>query len=229
MIQSDKFDSSIMDIKKIINSVFIFTIKRLIEILGIIIICVGILLLFALISYSPTDPNFIFPENTEIKNLLGFHGSYTSDLFIQSIGLISYLIPVSYIFTGLNIFRKKDIFLFIENTFFIILYILTGSLFFDYFYENTFSLYITGNGGFVGNYLSGFFFKNFNSSYENLIYYFILITVVILFLFSINFEIKNLNKFIKKLFKLFYKKNSKNYTNKNEIINEYIPQDGSKI
>ena len=45
-----------------------FTIKRLIEIFGIIIICVGILLFFALISYSPTDPNFIFPENTEIKN-----------------------------------------------------------------------------------------------------------------------------------------------------------------
>ena len=36
------------------------------------IIIIGILLLLALTSYSPEDPNFIFPENTEIKNILGF-------------------------------------------------------------------------------------------------------------------------------------------------------------
>ena len=53
------------------------------------------LLFIALISYSPNDPNFIFPENTEIKNLLGFQGSYISDLFFQSIGFISYLISLT--------------------------------------------------------------------------------------------------------------------------------------
>ena len=74
MIQSGKFDSSNMDIKKLANSVLIFTIKRLIEIIGIIIFCLGIMLLIALISYSPTDPNFIFPKNTEIKNILGYSG-----------------------------------------------------------------------------------------------------------------------------------------------------------
>ena len=35
MIQSGKFDSSNMDIKKLANSILIFTIKRLIEIIGI--------------------------------------------------------------------------------------------------------------------------------------------------------------------------------------------------
>ena len=72
MIQSGKFDSSNMDIKKLANSILIFIIKRLIEILGIIISIFGILLLISLISYSPEDPNFIFPENTKINNLLGF-------------------------------------------------------------------------------------------------------------------------------------------------------------
>ena len=91
MIQSDKFDSSNMDIKKITNSILLFIVKRLIEIIGIIISIIGILLLISLISYSPSDPNFIFPENTEIKNLLGFRGSYVADLFFQSIGLISHL------------------------------------------------------------------------------------------------------------------------------------------
>ena len=85
MIQSGKFDSSNMDIKKLANSILIFTIKRLIEIIGVIIFCLGVMLLIALISYSPTDPNFIFPKNTDIKNMLGFQGSYISDLFFSII------------------------------------------------------------------------------------------------------------------------------------------------
>ena len=85
--------------------------------------------------------------------MLGFHGSYISDLFFQSLGLIAYLIPLTYIFTGINIFRKKELLLLIENTFFIILFSLFGSLFFSFFYNNAFTLFINGNGGFVGSFL----------------------------------------------------------------------------
>ena len=81
MIQSDKFDSSNMDIKNIANIITTFTLRRLTEIFGALLSLFGILLLISLLSYSPEDPNFIFPENTQIKNLLGFRGSYTSDLF----------------------------------------------------------------------------------------------------------------------------------------------------
>ena len=96
-----------MNINKIINNFLVFVTKRLIEIFGAITSIFGILLLLALISYSPEDPNFIFPENTKIKNLLGCHGSYVSDMFLQSIGLISFLIPFTYIFTGIKIFKVK--------------------------------------------------------------------------------------------------------------------------
>jgi S-DNA-T family DNA segregation ATPase FtsK/SpoIIIE len=72
-----------MDLKKITNSVLIFIVKRLLEIVGFLISCAGLLLFIALISYSPGDPNFIFPENTKIDNILSFQGSYTSDLFLQ--------------------------------------------------------------------------------------------------------------------------------------------------
>ena len=54
------------------------------------------MLLASLLTYSPEDPNFIFPDNTEIKNLLGFQGSFISDLLFQSIGLISYLFQLLY-------------------------------------------------------------------------------------------------------------------------------------
>ncbi len=228
MIQSGKFDSSNMDIKKLGNSILIFTINRLIEIFGIFIFCLGVLLFISLVSYSPTDPNFIFPENTEIKNILGFRGSYISDLFFQSFGLVSYLIPITYIFTSINIFKKKEIFILIENSFFIILYTLIGSLFFSFYYKNSFTLYINGNGGFIGNYLSKSFLNQTINSYENIFYYIFILLLIFLFLISINFNIKNFILSFQKLFQLFLKKNTKNYTNKNEIINEYIPQDEIK-
>ena len=83
MIQSVKFDSVEMDIKKIAYNIVSFLIKRLIEIAGICVSLMGIILFMALVSYSPADPNFIFPESTEIKNLIGFRGSYISDLFFS--------------------------------------------------------------------------------------------------------------------------------------------------
>ena len=78
-----------MKIKKTANLLMNFAIKRLAEILGAITFFGGAMLLAALLTYSPEDPNFIFPENSEIKNLLGFQGSFISDLLFQSIGLIS--------------------------------------------------------------------------------------------------------------------------------------------
>ena len=119
-----------MNIKKTANLLLNFTLKRLAEMFGILISVTGIVLFLALISYSPNDPNFIFPDNTKIKNLMGFQGSFVSDLFFQSVGLIAYLIPFTLIFTGINILKTKDFFLFIENSFFTILYLLLGTLFF---------------------------------------------------------------------------------------------------
>ncbi len=217
-----------MNIKKIANIALEFTINRLMEILGIIILILGILLFTSLISYSPEDPNFIFPENTEIKNILGFQGSYISDLFFQSIGLISYLIPITFFFTGINIFRTKDFFLIIENTFFIILYLVFGSLFFSHFYEITFNLYINGNGGFIGNYLLNSFLQELINFNENIAYYILGILIVIFFLISINFSPKKTWNFLKQIFNLVNKAKTKNFTDKSEIINEYIPQDEIK-
>ena len=121
------------------------------------------MLLITLITYSPEDPNFIFPDNTEIKNLLGFQGSFISDLFFQSIGLIAYLFSLTFIITGINIFKIKEFFLIIENTFFAILYCVVGTLFLAHFYSKGFSLYINGNGGFIGNYLD----KSWNENQRN--------------------------------------------------------------
>ena len=217
-----------MNIKKIANTTLLFIIDRLIEILALGILIFGILLLLALIFYSPNDPNFIFPDNTKIENLLGFQGSYISDLFFQSIGLISYLVSLTLIFTGINIFKNKDLFLIIENIFFSILYTIFGSLFLTFFYKNSFTLFINGNGGFVGNYFNQSFINNLVNLQTSVSYYLLILITLGLFLISINFQPKKFWSFLKRIVNLFSKKNKKSYTDKSEIINQYIAQDEIK-
>tara|TARA_B100000989_G_scaffold37530_1_gene23809 strand:- start:7 stop:2127 length:2121 start_codon:yes stop_codon:yes gene_type:complete len=227
MIQSDIFDSINMNIKKITNSILLFIAKRLTEIFGILILISGILLLISLISYYPEDPNFIFPENKEIKNILGFRGSYVSDLFFQSIGLISYLFSLTLIFTGLNITLSKDLFLIIENIFYSVSYLILGTSFFNHFYDSTFILFINGNGGFVGYYLNENLFRKLIILNENISYYLLIILVIGLFLLSINFNLRKFFNFLKKITYVFSKQ-KQNYTDKSEVIDEYIPQEEIK-
>ena len=131
----------------------------------------------ALISYSPEDPNFIFPDNTKINNFLGYHGSFTSDLLLQSFGIISYLLPITLIFTGANVFKFKQIFFSIENIFFSILYIILGSLFFNIFFNEAFDLYVNGNGGFVGSYLSKSFLGDIFLTNKNISFYILILLI----------------------------------------------------
>ncbi len=217
-----------MNIKKIASTTLQFLINRLIEIIGATTALLGILLLAALVSYSPSDPNFIFPDNTIIKNILGVQGSYISDLFFQSIGIIAYLLSFTYLVTGINIFRNKNLFIIIENTFFSIIYCIFGSIFFDFFYKNTFELHINGNGGFIGQYLNQTFVGDILKLQTSFSYYTLVIFIFIFFLMSINFSPKKFLDFIKKLINYINKSKNKPYTDKSEIISEYIPQEEIK-
>ncbi len=217
-----------MNIKIIANTALQFTINRIIEIIGSLISIIGLLLSVALISYSPDDPNFIFPANKEIHNVLGLQGSYISDLFFQSIGIISYLISLTLVLTGIHIFKSKDLFLIIENIFYTILYCIFGALFFDFFYQNSFKFYVNGNGGFVGQYLNQTFLSALISLQKNISYYFLLFLITGLFLVSVNFNLKKFWNLLRKVFYFFNKQKNKSYTDKSEIINEYIPQDEIK-
>ena len=74
-----------MNIKELINKTIDFSIKRLIETTGVSIVLASILVIISLSSYSPEDPNFIYNNNVEIKNILGSKGSYLSDILFQSL------------------------------------------------------------------------------------------------------------------------------------------------
>ena len=115
-----------------------------------------------------------------------------------------------------------------ESLFYISLYIFLGSIFFSTFYTNAFKLYINGNGGFVGNYLETTFLSNLLNINLQISYYSLILIILTLFLISIQFKPKSFFKFIKKIINILFFKNKKNYTNKNEVINEFIPQDEIK-
>ena len=196
-----------MEIKKILENTSNFLIKRLIEVFGLFISILSVLLLIALLSYSPEDPNFIFPDNTEIKNILGSKGSFVSDLFFQSIGLISILTSITLFITGNNIIRTKKLLLMLQNSFYLILYSILGSLFFTVYYPESFWLAINGNGGFVGKLLSESFLISIINLNKEIFYYLLGTIILIVFFLSINFNIFWFLNLIKKtIFKLFSKK-----------------------
>ena len=205
-----------MTIKNYINKIGDFIIKRLAEVIGIFLVISSILLFISLISYSPEDPNFIFPENQEIKNFLGFRGSYIADIFYQSIGIISLLIPFSLLFTGVSITINKRIITVIENIFFIILYIVTATFFFGIFHKETYWLVINGNNGFVGDLISDTIIADFLNINKTISYYFLIFITFLFFLLSSNFKISHVIYFflaIKKLLSL-----EKNVTIKQDNI-----------
>ncbi|MDA9853186.1 DNA translocase FtsK [Candidatus Pelagibacter sp.] len=214
-----------MEFKKLANNTINFGINRIIETAGIALVVIGLLLLVSLATFSPDDPNFIFPDNTEIKNLLGFNGSYTADLFFQTFGLIALLIPFTLIFSGLNIVLSKKIFLIFESIFYSVLYSSFGSLFFSFFYPSAFNLYINGNGGFIGKYLETTFLTSLININSQIFYYLLILIISILFLISVHFKINYFYKIIKKILMLIFVKKEKSYTNENEIISEFIPQE----
>ncbi len=187
MIQSDKFDS-FMDFKNKIEKIRNFFIKRLIELLGISLLISAFLILLSLISYNPNDPNFIYPTDQTIENILGIGGSVGADFLFQSIGLIAYFLPITMIFLSITIIFEKKLVLIINSLFFIICYSIVGSIFFSQFYNEAFFLIINGNGGFVGNYFyHNIFFKILNLN-SQISYYIELSLFLILFFISINFK-----------------------------------------
>ena len=87
-----------------------FVKSRLIEFLGILLVVTGIFLLASIVSYSPSDPNFIYtPENTNIKNIGGFYGSVISDFLLQTIGLTALLVILNLFNWGFTLISSKKL------------------------------------------------------------------------------------------------------------------------
>ena len=207
-----------MSIKSLLQNISSFIINRLIQLFGIFLAATSILLVIALLTYTASDPNFVYSNNNQIQNALGFNGSVVSDFFLQSIGLISFLLTATLFVTGINIFFKKELKIILQNFFYVVLYIFFGTIFLAIFYFNSFWLPINGNGGFIGNTFSKGFVENMLLINKDISYYFMLISTLLLFFKSINFSIKSFVNLVKKI----TLKKKQNTSLQNKIINNDV-------
>ena len=190
------------DLKKMNSQILIkinnFIKNRLIECLGVVLVLISFFLFASIISYSPSDPNFIYEsENTEIKNIMGFYGSVTSDFLLQSLGLISFLLFFNFFYWGTKLISEKIISNFVTKIFFTLIYIVFGTTVLNVLYNDSFWLIDNGNGGFAGRTIKENIYY-FSPLIENqyVIYIFTLLTIVF---FILSLSIKP-NEIVKILF-----------------------------
>ena len=67
---------------------------RLNEIVGFLLLLVGLALLLSLVSYHTQDPSLNTASSARPLNLVGYPGSYLADLFFQTLGATSFLFPL---------------------------------------------------------------------------------------------------------------------------------------
>ena len=220
MVQINLYDSLFMKFENFLTKTKDFLIKRIAELFALFVIFIGSVIFISLLSYSPQDPNFIIGGNGEIKNMLGLRGSIISDFLFQSIGLICYAIPFTFLFSGVYLFAIKKPIIFIDNILFCLLYVIFGSLFFSYFSDQSFFLTINGNGGFVGSFFKESFVSSVLSINETISFYLLIIITFYFFLISINFKINNSFKYLKYFINLFSRKKNPPL-NQSENAEEY--------
>ncbi len=202
----------------ILNSVANFLKKRTIELLGLILISIGVLLSISFISYSPSDPTLVYGSNDiPINNLLGSYGSLVADFLLQSFGLISFLLLTTIISWGINLLIKKRLDKILIKLFYILIYVIFSCLLINITFNNSFWLIDNGNSGFVGQILSDLIFDSFpkiKNQYS--------VFVLIILSFTFFFLASSIN--LKYLFLFLLKRK-----NKNEQINEFsLNEDDTK-
>lgn len=85
--------------------------ERFAELVGFLLLILGLLVLCSLFSYFPRDPSFDTSGNTAgaIHNWIGMVGAYGADLLEQLLGWVAYLIPLALFFVGVRLIRTRPI------------------------------------------------------------------------------------------------------------------------
>ncbi len=87
--------------------------RRLNELVGFLLFVAAILLLLALVSYSPADHSLNTagpaPASRPAHNWAGILGAYGSDLMLQAAGIAAFLVPLMLAFLGGRWFRSRTV------------------------------------------------------------------------------------------------------------------------
>ena len=190
--------------------------RRLIEFFGLILITFFFLYTFALVNYSAENSTLIYKaDNSDAPSIFYYYSNAIADLFLQSFGLISFLIGISIFSWGINLIISKKIPNILSRCFYIVTYIFFGCLFIYSSYNNSFWLIDNGNSGFVGEKSFNFIYNFFPIIENNFFSLGFLFIAICFFILGSSINLKKLLAYFFK--KIFSKSDEKEINLKNEI------------
>ena len=110
-------------------------------VLGISLMAIGALGLIAIISYNALDKSLNTISDAPPENILGIPGSYASDIMVQFFGVLSIIVPATFIIFGFYKIIKK-----LKTPWIKLLLILVGLFFLSSLFEKLY-----GAGGVLGS------------------------------------------------------------------------------
>ena len=183
--------------------------NRLREFFSLIIAGIGLVFLFALLSYNFDDPSFRNATGLVPKNMIGFLGSYSSDILFTSLGLASFCLPIVFLSWSYRILIKGKVNFLFRRAIFLPVTLFIGALFFSTNESPNFWNFANGLGGITGDTCLEYLLKN-HPIEINLWLKLISIASALLFFLSLSFssgldrfETKQiLQNFIKNIFQI---------------------------
>ncbi|MFY9268430.1 MAG: DNA translocase FtsK [Candidatus Manganitrophaceae bacterium] len=135
------------------------------EIVGILLIVIGLLIGISLLTHHPEDPSFsTIASQPGVRNAIGRVGANLSELLTQLFGVASYLLPLFFLFFGVRIFREGRFPLPPRGPIGSLILLLTVSSIAELEWQE--------HGGITGRFLSRFFLDYFASIGSHLLLFF---------------------------------------------------------
>ena len=211
--------------KNIYNNTLDFFKRRFIELFGLLLVSLFFIFSYSLFSYSPENSTLIYKiDSSETGIIFQKYLSIIADFFLQSFGLISFLIAISILSWGVSLIVNKTIQNLLGKIFYTVLYINLGCLFIYLTNNNSFWLIDNGNSGFLGE-KSFYFLNKFYPILENQL------SKAGIFLLACIFFILGSGINIKKILeKIFIRKNSqKTLVENNDVDFMHETKESSEI
>ncbi len=174
--------------------------KRIVEVCGLILISIFGVFSYSLFNYSPKNQTLIYrADEHSTSGFFEIYSNISADFFLQSFGLISFLIALSIFSWGISLIFNKKISNFLSKLFYTIIYTIFGCLFVYITFNNSFWLIDNGNSGFIGERSYSLLSKFEPIIESNFSKIFLFLLTLTFFVLASNINIKYiLNKIFKK-------------------------------
>ena len=122
-----------------LNSVANFIKKRTFELMGLILIFVGIALSISFATYSPSDPSLVYGEKKYVdKKFFWYLWKHYFRLFITKLWANFFLLLITFVSWGINLVVHKELKRLTLKIFLVTLYLIFGCTFFFLKFNNSF-------------------------------------------------------------------------------------------